>query len=187
MGVAYPVLTGAEVLAEINKVLTNTTNKITDVRALALDHLDVDISSGATPAFKWSVVDVDNFLNVAGTWARDALANNYEKFTMRNVATHAINDAICIGHMTILATGNYTLHLKTMDGLHQGIIHVMLNNVDKGTIDCYAGSAAYNVIKSVSLGSLTKGVYAVVLKMASKNASADDYYGYFEYVTIMKT
>lgn len=138
------------------------------------------------PVFEWSVVNPYNYNTVNGTWTRAADSNFYENIKLVNSAPHNQNDAVCIGHFYAETAEEYTFKIIVQTGPVAGIIHVMLNNVDKAQIDNYAADTSYNVIKTVSLGDLAVGQHTIVLKVATKHASASAYRLTFTNVMIAK-
>jgi hypothetical protein len=157
--------------------------------AIGLDTEDVSDALSKNGIFKFDVTDADdNWLAVTGTWAEAADANIYGQRKLWNdAAAPAINESVVVGHLYVPVTGTYTAYLKYTKDPNAAKCHFMLNNVDKGNIDMYAAGADNNAISSVSLGSLTKGLYVLVLKGASKNAGSGGYWQIYHSLYIVKT
>jgi hypothetical protein len=192
MGFASRGIQAAQVLTEVDtgiaKVLTNTTNKVTDARALNLDNLDTAISTIPTslnyPVFHWQAIK-NQFGALAGTWAQNIGASHGSGATVYNDATRTVDDAVGLGSFFIPETATYTLYLVHQTDSTYGKAHFMLNGVDEGEIDCY-GATANNVLSSVTLGSLTAGQYYISLKTPDKHASATAYKISIQSVMIVK-
>lgn len=182
MGFGSRGLSAAQVQAEVDtaiaKVMTNTTNKITDARALNLDDLDAAITSINPlnyPVFKWSAVDgAGNWKAIQGTWANGAAASMWTGSRLHNASTKALNDEVAFGSLYIPRTDDYTVYLLYQRDSVNGIAHALLSGVDKGTLDMYGATAA-NTVGTIAMASLAAGQYALTLKMASKNGSASNY------------
>lgn len=140
------------------------------------------------PVFKFCATDTsDNFQSRAGAGFARVVGSNHWTGAMLTNAVCAINDEVSLGIVYIPITGDYTVHTLAEIGSSHGIAHFMLNNVDKGTIDYYNGSQVYNDTDSVSLGTLTAGLYVFTIKMASKNGASADYYIQLTSLIIVKT
>lgn len=191
MGYSGLGLTAAEVLAEINKYLTNSTNKITDARALNLDNLDAAISSLVSPLnypiFSWNCLVAENYQSKAGTWAIDDNVVFWIGSKLTNTAASAVNDEIAIGSFYVPEATGYTLHLLHIANTVYGKAHFLINGVDEAEIDLYAGSQTLNNISSVSLGTLTVGQKIISIKISDKNASSSGYDADLYAVVIVKT
>lgn len=191
MGFSGTGLTAAEVLAEINKYLTNSTNKITDARALALDKLDLAISDVAAlnyPVFVWNTVLADSFRGRVGTWAEVTHTNFWLGVIAGNAGSSAQNDEISLGNLFIPETTAYTAYLVFEGNTDKGIAHIMLNGSDEGTIDMYNGGGLdANMMGSTSLGTLTAGHYACTVKVVTKNGSSSNYLCLLQAALIAKT
>lgn len=139
--------------------------------------------------FKWDAVKDGvnaNYRAKAGTWASTGAGpTNWIGDTVQNTATGTINDEIGLGSFFIPTDGIYTIDILGVTGGESGISHVLIDSVDKGTIDWY-GVGSNNARLTGSL-TLTKGAVAISLKMASKNASSTAYRLYLQSVIIHKT
>lgn len=127
--------------------------------------------------FVWDVTmggATDNFKSVAGTWDKNANAVFHSGQALR-VTTDTLNDEVCIGNIYIPETDDYTLRIKFTKSSSSGKCHIMLDGVDKGTIDFYNGSTTHNNEDTLALSSLAAGGYTITLKIASKNASSSGY------------
>lgn len=181
MGVAGLVpLTAAEILAEINKVATCTTNILTDARVLALDSL-----APAAVVFNWDLID-HLYQAIVGTWAIVTGNTHWHGAYLHDDATSAIGDSINLGACHIPVDGDYTAYLIGQRNTNRGIVSVMLNDTDEGTMDMY-GTAVTNMVFTTSLGTLTKGIKAVTLEITAKHASSSDNRIWIQSFGILKT
>lgn len=86
----------------------------------------------------------------------------------------AVNDEISYEVWAPKGSGNVNVFVTTATIM--GIITVYLDGVSLGTIDCYSGSTAYNVVKTLSATVTTTGMHTLRFLVTSKNASASAYY-----------
>lgn len=133
--------------------------------------------TGST-VFVWTAAKqtLNDFNAIAGTWAAGADSNVWSNKYLGNAATHAVNDAVCLGYVFIPVDGTYSVYGHFRRSGAYGKAHFLLNNSDKGNIDCYGGSDDDNYNTSVSLGALTRGLYCFTLKVSDKNAAGSDYH-----------
>lgn len=110
---------------------------------------------------------------VQGTWAYTRDENYYGDYVWNNGTTKALNDEV--DYRIWLPEGTFKLYFIYKKGSNGGIMHALLDDTEQGTIDTYAGSAAYNQSDYIELTTTEAGFYDLKIKMASKNASASDY------------
>lgn len=195
MGFSSRGLSEAQIQAQadlsIAKVLTNTTNLVTDARGLALDHLDADISSIPIalnyPIFEFlATTSGDNFGVVAGSWDR-TLSGSYETGAHLHNTIPAVDDEVGLGTIFAPSATAYTAYFYCQTGTANGIMHIFIDGVDIAQLDCYSAAGSVNEVLSVSLGTITAGIHSLVIKMASKHASATDYATRIQGMNIAKT
>lgn len=98
----------------------------------------------------------------------------------------AQNDAISWDIM--LPAGTWAFELIHSQNTNRGIYSVRLDDVEKGTIDGYAGSETLNVRSQVTdIVVATTGKVTLSLAMASKNASASLYRGFIHHCMFKRT
>jgi hypothetical protein len=166
----------AEVDTAIAKVVTSTTNKLTDARALSLDNLDMaisDLPTAVQPVFIFDATKQNNFAAIAGTWARNA-SGAYNTGAILNSDTAAANDEVALGIVYLPETASYTAYAIRGTDTDQGIMHIHIDGVDEGQIDNYAASSP-NAAGSVSLGSLSAGAHTLSIMIDTKNGSSTGY------------
>jgi len=144
------------------------------------------VESG-TVVFEWTVCEQNNWTLIVGNWVREANVVTWEYMDLGNTPGPAQNDAICIGHVFIPASGTYTIYIKGIRSTSAGNYHVLLNNSDVANINFYAGTLNANYIGSVSLGTLSAGLYTVVLKVSDNSPGSGNYDMVICSVKIVKT
>jgi len=161
-------LIAAEVLAAITD---------DDTRFSGADIAAILAASGvAAPVLKFmaTMTDVD-YNGRVGTWAVVSDTAAVWLGGQLHNSPGSVNDEVGIGQFYVPASGDYTVYSLTKKGADQGIIHAFINGVDLGTYDTYNGSITYNNLGSISLGTLTSGLKALSLKIATKNGSSSGY------------
>jgi len=131
--------------------------------------------------FKWHVTNSratysPNYVALDGTWTIVSHVASHGGQLLSNETTHQLNDEVALGGFYVPTAAAYTAYMILSTGSDSGEIHININGTDTGTIDGYAASGASNVIKSVSLGTLTVGAKSVSIDVADKNASSSNYY-----------
>lgn len=86
-----------------------------------------------------------------------------------------------------LDAGTYKIALIYVKNTNAGIFSVQLDTVEKGTVDSYAASASSNNYDETVTATVTAGLKAVKLKMATKNASSSAYYGFIQSIALIRT
>jgi len=189
MGFASRGVTSAEILAAI----------IDDATRFSGANIDAAISSRSTPAeitaavtavltpvFRWDVIN-DLFKSIQGTWEVKSTASYFLGSSLRNDTGVAVDDNVSLGVFYVPVNGTYTVHLLHMVDTGFGKLHFLIDTVDVAEIDGYAGTGDYNVLSSVSLGTLTAGIRTLRIVISDKNASSSDYGAAIHAVVIMKT
>lgn len=98
----------------------------------------------------------------------------------------AQNDSIAWD--VVLAVGTWTIQLLHYASADRGIYSVQFDSVEKGTIDGYRATAeadARNSVTGIVVSASAK--IELKLKMATKNASSDGYYGSIKNVRLIRT
>lgn len=143
----------------------------------------------ATAIFKWDAIhNATDFQANSGTWNIDTETNDYLGCRLCNAATHGINEYVALGTVLIPYSTEYTAYMIHDKSVDRANAHIMLNNVDCGTVKMYkAAPGVYNVITEVSLGTLTKGFHDVALMLLDKEAGSTNYYCFMTALAIVKT
>lgn len=128
------------------------------------------------PVWLLDVRKADCFKGMVGTWAISVFSANYfTGFNLNNEGTNTQNDEAFVGLFNVVEAAEYKFICLCLNATSGGEIHVLINGVDKGHVDTYAGATAYNEFEEVSLGSLTTGLKVLTLKISDKNASSSGY------------
>ena len=139
------------------------------------------------PAFKWDAVN-NSFKAIVGTWTVETDANcNLGCIATNRAAAPAQNDAVGLGSVFIPVDGTYEVRVVAVGWGDCGNIHVHLSGVDKATIDMYLAVGDQNTSKTVTLGVLTKGLYAVSIIVSDKNGASSAYKCALQTMLINKT
>lgn len=86
-----------------------------------------------------------------------------------------------------MPSGTYTFELMHIKASNRGIYSVQLDAVEQGTIDGYDAAGAVDTISTVTSIAVSGGSHTWKLKMATKNASASNYYGSVQMIKLLKT
>lgn len=121
-----------------------------------------------------------------GTWARTANNGQLGMGSYGNSASQALNDEVV--YDVALDAGTWTITVIGQTTTSAGISTVYLDATSVGTLDWYSASGVNNVVKQITgITVAAPGVYALKLKMASKNASATAYRLTAQLVTLTRT
>ncbi len=121
-----------------------------------------------------------------GTWARNNNNGQLGMGSYSNSATQALNDEVV--YDVALDAGTWTITVIGQTNSSSGISTVYLDATSVGTLDWYSASTTNNVVKQITgITVSTPGVYALKLKMASKNASATAYRLTAQLITLTRT
>jgi len=122
---------------------------------------------------------------VAGTWTRTQASTH---ITASKVASdHAQNEGIQWNKVG-LSTGTYTWRLCfERTATYGGKAHLIIDGVDKGSIDTYGASGALNVVADVTGIAITEGEHTIQIVAASKNASSSRYDLDFNWFELFRT
>lgn len=98
------------------------------------------------------------------------------------------NDGDQVDYEIYLGAGTYTFKLLHAKNTNFGIIKLLVDDVEKGSIDSYAASAELNVISTITgVEIASSGVKTVSLKIDGKNGSSTGYYLNISAIYIYKT
>ena len=150
--------------------------------------MGVALPASDIPAcFNWNVLENGATIQaIAGVWNVQTNAGFYMGKYLQS-ANHAQNDEVAIGSMFLPEDAQYTAYILCQTGTNFGEMHFLLNDTDEGDIDMYqAAGGTANELESTSLGSLSAGVYSVVLKISDKNAASSDYNCFVQNIAIAK-
>ncbi len=181
--------------ANINDNLDKAISSLNDLAVGDLNNLSAeDVNIGCVVAlntlvlFEWDAVrHIDLIKAIQGTWAAETVDFKGWMGLSLLSSSNNIDDACCIGSFYVPVAGDYTVYLLAAHTVNHGIMHFMINNVDKGSIDLYNDGTIQNQLESVVLPSLTVGLKLLVLKMASKNGSSSGYQAAIHSLKIGKT
>jgi len=157
---------------------------LSDEISTKIDELGENVLN--SPIFEWTAVKQNNFQAIDGAWERTIDASHWSGAYLTNPDRDQ-DDEAALGAVFVPITTNYTLYLVHRTSSASGITHFLFNNVSKGSLDCYTGGGVSNVVSSVSLGSLTAGIYVFSLIVSEKYASASDYACDIQTLAIAKT
>lgn len=133
--------------------------------------VDVDVLSGGTANTNWDTRQASSGHTYGGRLVTDSGAQNNE-----------------VSWPIVLAAGTWTFRLTHVTGSDRGIYSVRLDAVDQGTIDGYSGSGLDDQVSDVTgIVVATTGKKTFALKMATKNASSGNYYGFIQHCTWFRT
>lgn len=176
-------ITAADVLAG----LTTDTTKWAGADIGTINTNTAATASEVLPTiiFQWTGTQQSNFDAAAGTWSRGTSDTNRVS-GYASCDTAAQNDMAALGIVVIPETGDYTLSALFSKHSSYGIMHFLLNGSDEGTIDAYNSTILYNETDSITLSSIAAGIYALQVKISTKNASASAYGCKLQCVSIVK-
>jgi len=111
---------------------------------------------------------------IQGTWSWDYYASHWCANRFYNNAAAAVNDQI--DFYVYLAAGTYSFIFFCKNDTAAGKVHILIDTIDKGNVDLYAGSQLENQVETLAdvvVG--TAGVKTISLKVSDKNASSSNY------------
>ena len=93
-----------------------------------------------------------------------------------------------INYSALMKAGTYSLKLIHAKGAAFGIWKLLIDDVEKATIDGYKSSTGYNYVTIVSdIVISTTSIKEISLKVDGKNASSSDYYMNISRILFQKT
>ncbi len=121
----------------------------------------VNAPSTAHQVWKWSALD--SYQTVQGTWSLSADSSQHLGVLLTNTS-NTVNDEIAIPMLAY--STNMPLHLRCKTSADSGVISVIIDGEEQGTIDLYSSSTSYNVIKTINVEPPRRGMCALRIKIS---------------------
>lgn len=121
---------------------------------------------------------------IQGTWVIVTYGSIIFNTAFYN-SSNAVNDEI--QYKLYHKAGAYTIEIAGITDVDKGISTVSIDGVSQGTIDWYAASIVYNVLKTLPVVFTTSGTHTINLKITSKNTGSSGYMIYLSYIRIKAT
>lgn len=144
------------------------------------------VAAGVAALLPW-MIDIDALnMPAANTNWQNRVVNPSMYYNAAWYSTGAQNAEI--SWPVVLAAGTWSFALVYDQGTDRGVISVQLDSVEKGTIDGYYGSTAYNsltVLTGIAVSTTEKKT--LKLKMTTKNGSSSSYVGSISHIRLIRT
>jgi hypothetical protein len=189
LGFASRGITSADILSAITSDSTQFAGADIDQAISTTQDTILDLIRDRDVVFAWVYCNTGlttGFKARNGTWDESAAADFYLGSHMRN-SSAGQNNSVSIGAFMVKEATTYTAYIIHQTANSHGKIHLLLNDVDKGSSDAYSVGVEYNQISTISIGSLSVGLHCVTLKISDKNAGSDGYNSATGAVFIVKT
>lgn len=123
---------------------------------------------------------------IQGTWAQSVQNTKVYNMEFDNVAAMALNDRV--DYHAFMTAGTYSFVFVIRTGADYGKIHVLIDDVDVGSVDGYSAGDVDNVVKTISSVSVgANGLKKISLKLTDKNAASGGYYAVISSLSFHRT
>lgn len=156
--------------------------------SIPINYTTIDTNNKAAiderkPVFLWTIED--GFTATNNAPSDTALAGD---LFGHHIQCDDNSEGASIGAFICPAAGTYTVEIIMAKGTDYGIVGIQLDGGTDVDIDGYnAGGALTNQFETASLGTVTRGLHHVNIRVHSKHASSTDYYLKVQAVAIYLT